>query len=81
MSKLETTKLKSIDFGEHEGFHITKIKDLDHAFNIRLHLNRLMVDKGIVGHVIINESPIDIFVYGLKADDFECCKEIFKWVK
>lgn len=91
MSKIiiGTTKLKSIDFGDHIGFYVTEIKDLQQAFNIRLHLNRIMVDKGIIGHVIINNddeysitSSIDIFVYGIKnQDDFEYCKEKFEWIK
>ena len=84
-----TTKLKSINFGGHTGFYITDIKDLTQAFNIRLQLNKIMVDKGIIGHVIISNddeysftSSIDILIYGIKEpDDFEYCKEKFKWVK
>lgn len=77
-----TTKLKSIDFGEHEGIYITEIKNRQEAFKIRLHLNRIMQIGDILGHVIINdnsdefETCIDIMVYGIRdPNDFKYCQE------
>lgn len=86
--RIGTTMLKSVDYGHHEGIYITEIKNRTEAFNIRLHLNRIMANKDILGDVMISdnsddcETQIDIRVYGLQnTDDLKYCQEKFQWIK
>ena len=83
-----TTFLESVNYGYHKGIYITEIKSREEAFNIRLHLNRIMANKNILGDVMISDNSddfeiqIDIRVYGIRnPDDLKYCKEKFEWVK